>query len=444
MLVNIHFKIRIMKQLFFILLLSILSFQGESQLLSLKQCIDSAIQKNYTVRMAGYDVIQANEKISEAKANLLPKINTAVDYRYYTNLPYQLLPAGVFGGPAGTYKEAQFGVPHNINASVQLTYPLYNPALRATIKTIETGEEVSGLQKIKSQEDIAMEVSNVYYNAQVLISQLSFIDGNIVNSRNLLGVMELLYQQKMATGTDVQKINLQLVQLLTQKETAESQYNQVINILKFLIGKLQESNFSIEPGPGNPEYPVLKDNPLTEVKLVEKQISFLQTEKNTIQKSKLPIINLNGFYGTTGYAKSGSNDFLKFYPLAYAGVQAIMPLYTGNGTKRKIRGKEIEIEKAMVKLDMIKEKYAVDKLNNGYQLDIAKRNLTTIQQQINLAENIYQNTLLQRKEGLATLTDVLQADNAVREAQKNYIDALVALRRAELENKKLTGNLLIK
>jgi outer membrane protein TolC len=393
-----------MKQLFFILLLSILSFQGESQLLSLKQCIDSAIQKNYTVRMAGYDVIQANEKISEAKANL----------------PYQLLPAGVFGGPAGTYKEAQFGVPHNINASVQLTYPLYNPALRATIKTIETGEEVSGLQKIKSQEDIAMEVSNVYYNAQVLISQLSFIDGNIVNSRNLLGVMELLYQQKMATGTDVQKINLQLVQLLTQKETAESQYNQVINILKFLIGKLQESNFSIEPGPGNPEYPVLKDNPLTEVKLVEKQISFLQTEKNTIQKSKLPIINLNGFYGTTGYAKSGSNDFLKFYPLAYAGVQAIMPLYTGNGTKRKIRGKEIEIEKAMVKLDMIKEKYAVDKLNNGYQLDIAKRNLTTI------------------------LTDVLQADNAVREAQKNYIDALVALRRAELENKKLTGNLLIK
>lgn len=433
-----------MKQLLFISLLLILSVQGYTQVLSLQQCIDSAIQKNYNVRMAGYDVMQASEKVSEAKANLLPKINTAVDYRYYTNLPYQLLPAGVFGGPAGTYKEAQFGVPHNINANVQLTYPLYNPVLKATIKTIQTGEEVAGLQKIKSQEDIAMEVSNAYYNAQVLISQLSFIDSNIANSRNLLGVMELLHQQKMATGTDVQKINLQLAQLLTQKETAESQYSQVINILKFLIGKSQESNFSIEPSPGNHEYHPLNDNTLTEVKLVEKQISFLQTEKNAIQKSKLPVINLNGFYGTTGYAKTGSNEFLKFYPLGYAGVQAIMPLYTGNGTKRKIRGKEIEIEKAGVKLDMIKEKYDVDKLNNGYQLNIAKRNLTTIQQQINLAENIYQNTLLQRKEGLATLTDVLQADNAVREAQKNYIDALVALRRAELENKKLTGNLLIK
>lgn len=434
-----------MKQLLFISLLLILSIQGYTQVLSLQQCIDSAIQSNYTVRMAGYDVMQASEKVSEAKANLLPKINTAVDYRYYSNLPYQLLPAGVFGGPAGTYKEAQFGVPHNINANVQLTYPLYNQVLKATIKTIQTGEEVAVLQKIKSQEDIAMEVSNVYYNAQVLLSQLSFIDSNIANSRNLLGVMELLHQQKMATGTDVQKINLQLTQLLTQKETAESQYSQVINILKFLIGKSQESNFSIEPSSGNyDEFHPLNDNTLTEVKLVEKQISFLQTEKNAIQKSKLPVINLNGFYGTSGYAKTGSNDFLKFYPLSYAGVQAIMPLFTGNGTKRKIRGKEIEIEKAEVKLDMIKEKYDVDKLNNGYQLNISKRNLTTIQQQINLAANIYQNTLLQRREGLATLTDVLQADSAVREAQKNYIDALVALRRAELENKKLTGNLLIK
>lgn len=440
MIVNIHkLKLKLL-----VIITIVFSLSAQAQVWTLQQCIDSAIQKNYNVRMAGYDVMQASEKVSEAKANLLPKINTAVDYRYYTNLPYQLLPAGVFGGPAGTYKEAQFGVPHNINASVQLTYPLYNPALKATIKTIETGEEVVGLQKIKSQEDIAMEVSNVYYNAQVLLSQLSFIDSNIANSRNLLGVMELLYQQKMATGTDVQKINLQLAQLLTQKETAESQYSQAINILKFLIGKSQESNFSIGSSLGNHEYHALNDNTLTEVKLVEKQISFLQTEKNTIQKSKLPVINMNGFYGTNGYAKTGSNDFLKFYPLGYAGVQAIMPLYTGNGTKRKIRGKEIEIEKAVVKLDMMKEKYDVDKLNNGYQLNIAKRNLATIQQQINLAENIYQNTLLQRKEGLATLTDVLQADNAVREAQKNYIDALIALRRAELENKKLTGNLLIK
>lgn len=433
-----------MKQLLIISLLSLVSLQGYNQVMSLQQCIDSAVQNNYNVRIAGYELLQAKEKVLEAKTNLLPKINTAFDYRYFTNLPYQLMPASIFGGPAGTYKEAQFGVPHNINANVQLSYPLYNPVLQANIKTIQTAEEVVSLQKIKSQEDIALEVSNVYYNAQILISQQAFIDSNMINSRKLLAVMELLYQQKMAKGTDVEKVNLQLSQLLTQKETVQYQYYQVINILKFLIGKLPDDNISIELNPRKNEYQVLNDNPLTEIKLAEKQISFLQMERKSILKSKLPVINLNGFYGTTGFAQTGSNDFLKFYPLGYAGVQVIMPLYTGNATKHKIKGKEIEIEKATVKADMLKAKNNVDKLNNAYQLSIAEKNLHSIQQQIDFAKTIYTKTLLQQKEGVAALTDILLADNAVREAQQNYIAALIALRRAELENEKLTGNLLIK
>ncbi|MCK9404010.1 MAG: TolC family protein [Chitinophagaceae bacterium] len=434
-----------MKQLLFtLLLLSLLLAPGYSQVMSLKQCIDSAIQNNYNARIAGYEVLQAQEKIAEAKGNLLPKINTAIDYRYYTNLPYQLLPAAVFGGPAGTYKEAQFGVPHNINANVQLTYPLYNPVIQANIKTIQTGEEMAGLQKIKSQEEIAMEVSNIYYNAQVLINQLGFIDSNIVNSRKLLSVMDLLYQQQMAKGTDVEKINLQLAQLLTQKETVESQYSQVMNILKFLIGKSQDGTISIEANRRSNEYPVIDDNPLTEIKLVEKQVSFLQTEKYAMQKSRLPAINLNGLYGTTGFGANGSNSFLKLYPLGYAGIQVIMPIYTGNLTRQKIKGKELEIEKTGIKLQMVREKYKVDKLNNTYQLNIIHKSLITIQQQVKLAQTIYAKTILQQKEGIATITDVLLADNAVREAQQNYIASLIALSRAEIEFKKLTGNLLNK
>jgi OMF family outer membrane factor len=121
-----------------------------------------------------------------------------------------------------------------------------------------------------------------------------------------------------------------------------------------------------------------------------------------------------------------------------------MPLYTGNATKHKIKGKEIEIEKATVKATMLKAKNKVDKLNNTYQLSNAQKNLNSIQQQIDFAQTIYKKTLLQQKEGLASLTDVLLADNAVREAQQNYIAALIALRSAELEQQKLTGNLLIK
>ena len=43
---------------------------------------------------------------------------------------------------------------------------------------------------------------------------------------------------------------------------------------------------------------------------------------------------------------------------------------------------------------------------------------------------------------MANITDLLMADNALREAQQNYIVALIILRKAELEYKRVTGNLI--
>ncbi len=67
--------------------------------------------------------------------------------------------------------------------------------------------------------------------------------------------------------------------------------------------------------------------------------------------------------------------------------------------------------------------------------------VTTINQ-IELATKIYNNTVLQNPQGVASLTDVLIADNSLREAQQNYSSALISLFKAELEMQRVTGNLI--
>jgi OMF family outer membrane factor len=62
--------------------------------------------------------------------------------------------------------------------------------------------------------------------------------------------------------------------------------------------------------------------------------------------------------------------------------------------------------------------------------------------QIELAKKIYTNTVLQNQQGTANITDLILADNSLREAQQIYIVALINLRRAELEYKRVTGNLI--
>jgi OMF family outer membrane factor len=65
----------------------------------------------------------------------------------------------------------------------------------------------------------------------------------------------------------------------------------------------------------------------------------------------------------------------------------------------------------------------------------------TTTKQIELAESVYGQTVLQQKQGVANLTEVLLADNALREAQQNYLSAVIDYLKADLELKKLSGNI---
>jgi len=438
-LVNIH------KQ-FLVLLLFIIGFQSaQAQTWSLQQCIDTAQVHNKNLQMSRNNIASGEQREKEAKANLIPKVTANADYKYFTNLPYQLMPLSTFNptAPEGQFKEAQFGVPHNINANLQLSMPLYNPQVYGAIQTTKIASELTKLQYQKTEEQIYFEISNLYYNAQILHHQLAFIDSNLINAERLLKNMQLLNEQLLAKGTDVSKVKLQVSQLTTQKETIKSKYEQVLNALKFAMGISIEQNLQIEP---NIQYHNTNEyTPAStlDIRIIKTQNRLLSSELSTLNKSRfLPSLNLIGMYGTTsfGYDKQ-PNDFLKFYPIGFAGIQLSYPLFNGTVTQRKINQKRFEILNSEIQFELNTEQNNMQVENAKLQIMVTKKSVETTTEQIELAQTIYEQTLLQQKQGTANLTDVLLADNALREAQQTYINAVIEYLKADLELKKLTGNI---
>jgi outer membrane protein TolC len=232
------------------LLFFLIGFQAaQAQVWTMQQCIDTAQVRNKNLQMSRNNIAIGEQKEKEAKANLIPKVTVNADYKYFTNLPYQLMPLSTFNptAPEGQFKEAQFGVPHNINANLQLSMPLYNPQVYGAIQTTKIASELTELQYQKTEEQIYFEISNLYYNAQILHHQLAFIDSNLINAERLLKNMQLLNEQLLAKGTDVSKVKLQVTQLTTQKESISSKYEQVLNALKFAMGISIEQKLQIEP-----------------------------------------------------------------------------------------------------------------------------------------------------------------------------------------------------
>ena len=429
-----------------VLLLMIIGFQSvQAQVWSLQQCIDTAQVYNKKLQVNRNDIAIGEQREKEAKANLNPKVTANADYKYFTNLPYQLLPLNALNpaAPEGEFRAAQFGVPHNINLNLQLSMPLYNPQLYGAIQTTKIASEWIELQYQKLEEQIFFDISNLYYNAQILHHQLAFIDSNLINAERLFKNMQLLNEQLLVKGTDVSKVKLQVAQLTSQKVGVKSKYEQVLNALKFTIGLSLENNLQIETNilyENSFEYSSLST---LDFRMAIIKNRWLGLELNTLNKSRyLPSLNLFANYGTTGFGYNGKpNGFLDFYPIGFAGIQLSYPLFSGTVTERKINQKALELKNNELQMGLINEQNYLQVENAKLQRKTAKNTVETLTEQIQLAQIIYEQTIVQQKLGTATLTDILLADNSLREAQQTYLSAVIDYLKADLELKKFTGNI---
>ena len=429
-----------------VLLLIVIGFQSvQAQVWSLQQCIDTAQVYNKKLQVNRNDIAIGEQREKEAKANLNPKVTANADYKYFTNLPYQLLPLNALNpaAPEGEFRAAQFGVPHNINLNLQLSMPLYNPQLYGAIQTTKIASEWIELQYQKLEEQIFFDISNLYYNAQILHHQLAFIDSNLINAERLFKNMQLLNEQLLAKGTDVSKVKLQVAQLTSQKVGVKSKYEQVLNALKFTIGLSLENNLQIETNilyENSFEYSSLST---LDFRMAIIKNRWLGLELNTLNKSRyLPSLNLFANYGTTGFGYNGKpNGFLDFYSIGFAGIQLSYPLFSGTVTERKINQKALELKNNELQMGLINEQNYLQVENAKLQRKTAKNTVETLTEQIQLAQIIYEQTIVQQKLGTATLTDILLADNSLREAQQTYLSAVIDYLKADLELKKFTGNI---
>jgi OMF family outer membrane factor len=281
----------------------------------------------------------------------------------------------------------------------------------------------------------------LYYNAQILQHQILFVDSNLVNVQRLLSTMQLLRTQGLAKGTDVSKIELQQAQLQSQRAQLDGKLAQVLNGLNFFMGRDLNSPLSIPKEiekDGGEDYPVA---PSVDARMAQVQYRLLVNELDLLKKSKLPTVSVVANYGLTGFGYYKQPDpFFKVFPIGFIGAQATYPIWNKT-TRYKIAQKEVEIGSNRLQSEQIQAQSDLQIANAILQKNTAQGNIPATQQQITLATSVYQQTLVQQRQGVATIADILLADNALREAQTNFLNALIEYLKADLELKTASGSI---
>jgi len=420
-------------------------FTMAQQKVTLGEALNFALQNNTKIRKARLDIEGGRYKVQEVRAQALPQITGTAGLTYNPIIGQQVVD---FGGQLQTLK---FGQKWNSNAGVQLSQQLFNQQVFTGLQAARSSEEYYNLTAQLTEEQIIELVANNYYNVLVNRQQLIVLDNNIKNVKVSEKIIANQYKNGLAKKIDVDRINVKLTNLETQREQTLNGITQQENQLKFAMG-MPVTNQIVLPETeltAVSQLPQFTDSislaNRTEIKLLDTQDKLLGLQRKAYVAEYYPSLALTGNY--TYSSQSNSFDFLSSNASAIGfgssaiGLTLKVPIFNGFLTRSKIRQADVEISKA--KED---RKETTNSLNLAYEnakIQL-KNSLNTINSQkknVDLAQEIYKSTQNNYNNGLATLTDLLDTETSLAEAQNSYTQALLNYKIAEIQLIKSNGNI---
>ena len=414
---------------------------------TLEEAIRYGIQHNPTLESSRIDEQIVQEQIKEVRGGALPQVNINGQFSDSYLLPQQLLPGEVFGGEPGTTIPVTFGVRYGLIATGEVTQTLFNQQLFTAIKSTAALKDLYQLNTLKTTQDLVENIAKLYLQIQVNTVQRTLSQGNYDRIDQLVTIAQLQYDDGLIKRTDVTQLEVNRANLQTQLEDADFAIQQQSNQLKTLLNlPVDETLVLTENLMEAPSYPL--QNTLTmpaniQFRQLQQQQDLKALERKAAQAEYFPTLNAFFNYGYQGqtnefqFSGAGYNDFRT----GTWGLSLNVPIFDGLQRHHRIQQRRLEGEQLQLQQQQLTNNIQADYRNARNQLTLSQRQVDNQKQNTQLAEQLYQATSLSYQEGVAPLTELLDAENSLQQAQSNYLSALLQLKVSELDLLKTSGQL---
>ncbi|MBP6585208.1 MAG: TolC family protein [Flavobacterium sp.] len=435
-----------------IILLVVFAFQlqaQEAKTLLLKDAINYALQNKVEAKKAALDVENAEYKIQEVRSQALPQISANGSLTYNPILQLNALPGDYFGAP-GTTLLAPLGQKWTSVAGVSLTQTIFNEQVFTGLKAAKTTREFYKINKELTDEQVIERVATAYYQVYLQRQKLTVIENNLKNTTKVKDVIKNLFDNGLAKKIDLDRITVTLNNITTSRQQLLNAVEIQENALKFYMGMpindkiiIPESEVKILPV-------VLEETAETsnrsEYRLMETQKTLLEFNRRAMKSLYYPTLSATAGYNYIGQGPemplgAKPSEGVYWSDFSSIGLNLNIPIFTGFGTRAKVRQADIDVRKAEV--DLADTKLALDLAYKNAKTQVENSLITIENQKENakLAQEVYDNTQNNYINGLASLTDLLDSENSLVEAQNNYNTALLDYKLAEIQLIKSRGEL---
>jgi len=437
---------------------------------SIQQAIDYASKNNMQVKNALLDVKYQEQVNREVTSRAYPGINASLGTTYNPNVATQVIPnfispatyqvlvdEGVKDGNGNPivmpndfgFIAAQFGTKYSASAGISLSQILFDGQVFVGLQARDATMNFARKNAEITEEAVRTNIYKVYYQLVVSKTQVELLDSNISLLEKLLKDTRIIYENGFAEKLDVDKVNVQLTNLQTEKRKVLNTISNGYYGLKLLIGMPIRDQLvltdtlsadQIKEGVLENSAYDYKDRKDYQYAQIGKQLNEYNIRRYKL--SQIPTVSLNG-----QYAKSAQRNKWNFFgkgdwfTVSSVSLNISVPIFNGFYTKSKIQQARIDLQKTENQISALE-------ISIDQQVETAKNNFSSAiinmdyqQRNMELAEKVYQQTKKKYEVGTGSQTEINTAQTDLKTAQTNYITALYDAIIAKVDFMKATGKL---
>ena len=442
-----------------------------------------AVSNNKSLLMAGQKKVAASYTRKSAATNYLPKVSATGAYMY-TSRELSLLSdeqkhtlSNIGTGlsamvpnlapMSSTINSVGQGVVDALHTdtrnagivAVTLTQPIYmGGKIRAYNKITQYAEEAAGTLYDKELQDIIVDVDEAYWNLVALYSKKKLAEGYKALVDKLEGDVEKLVKEGMATKADLLSVKVKVneagVTLIQVNNGIELSRMNLCRICGLDMNEPVEVEDAIDEKNQNANimgqvdmFSSKSDNLVQQAESNRKELQALglqnriYDEKIKLARAEyLPKVALMG-----GYLASNPSVFNSFERkmkgMWNVGITLNVPILTWGDRSYKEKSAKAEALMHRYETEEEKEKIELQVNQCRQKLQESMERYQTTLRSVDEAEENLRYANLGMKEGVITLSNVMEAQTAWLKAKSEWVNAQVDVRLANLYLRKAVGSI---
>lgn len=414
----------------------------EKRMLTLDEAVQLGIQNSKNLKIDAAKIEEATADLLEAKNRQLPELKVSGSYMYLPLKPnINIKLPGVSGDSGPEVHQVAYG-------SANLSVPIYSGGrIKYGIESAKYLVEASKLNTENDKVAIAYNVAQAYNNLFKANQSIKVLEENLSASQKRDETFLKMENNGLIARNDRLKANLQTSNIELQLLEAKNNYN-IANInMDLLLGIPETTEIEVD------------ENYIEEgedIKTVDYYIKTARENRKDLQSlnkqrqaaalgtKAAKAENLPSIAFTGGYVAADIPKFLTIYNAVNVGVGIsynLSNLWKENSSLKQSKAREMQLSATN---ELLNDNIKLD-VNREYQnTDYSKKRIAVFEKSAEQANENYRITKNKYDNGLATMTELLDADAAQIAANVGVINAKADAALAYRKLLQTTGTLTTK